>query len=104
MLGQGFSDRGPGNVAQLGELVKPIGTGIEIVVLELVGGRMSSRGIVDSVEAIDVLCVDDWLGRARTLASGRPRDRDTGKGGGEDPDANPLHIPLRRFGRTKRLG
>jgi hypothetical protein len=39
------SDRHRRDVAQLRELVKAVGTGIEVVVLELIGSRMAARGI-----------------------------------------------------------
>ena len=46
MFDQGVGDRGPGDVTQFGEPVKAVRTGIDLVVLELIGGRMSVSGVL----------------------------------------------------------
>jgi len=38
--------------------MKPVRTGIEIIVLELIGIRMPARGIVNFIKSIDVLSMD----------------------------------------------
>jgi hypothetical protein len=68
MTGQGFGDCSPGNVSQLSELVQSVRTGIDIIVLKLIGGRMSARGIVDLIEAVDVPDLND---RSRRPAGDR---------------------------------
>jgi len=58
MLGQGLRDCGTRDVSHLGEVVKSVRTGIEIVVLQLIGGRMSACGVVDFIETVDIVDVD----------------------------------------------
>lgn len=50
MFGQGCGDSRPGDVSHLGELVQAVRTGIEVVVLELIGSRITARGVVDFIE------------------------------------------------------
>src|SRR4029453_10553058 len=60
-LSQGFGNPASSDVSHLSELMKPDRTGIEIIVLELIGGRMPARGIVNFIKSIDVLSMDGRL-------------------------------------------
>src|SRR4029453_18119484 len=72
-LCQGFGNPASRDVSHLRELMKPVRTGIEIIVLELIGGRMRACGIVNFIKSIDVLDMDDRPG-ARAMVRNRAAD------------------------------
>jgi hypothetical protein len=57
-LSQGFGNPRSSDLPHLGELMQPVLARIDVVALELVGGGVPARSVVDLIEAVDVLDMD----------------------------------------------
>ena len=86
-LGQRVGDARAGDVAQFRQRVQPVRTRIEVVVLELIGRRMTTRRIIDLVEEGDIVDLDRGPSRRRRGAEKRRQSQSTRN------VRNPSHVP-----------